>query len=739
MAEIHVLDDNTIDKIAAGEVVERPASVVKELVENAMDAGARAVTVEIKDGGIEFIRVTDDGTGIEHGQVRNAFMRHATSKIRSVIDLMCLHSMGFRGEALSSIAAVSKIEIITKTKDEMTGTRYCLDGAKETAFEEVGAPDGTTFIVRNLFFNTPVRRKFLKTAMTEASYITDLLEHIALSRPEISFKYVINGQTKFYTNGDGDLKAIIYRIFGRDIANEMMTFYASDEDIELCGFLGKPALNRANRNFENYFVNNRYIKSKVLSKAIEEGYQSYMMQHRYPFCVLSIKVPPESVDVNVHPTKMEVRFSNQNNIYKMIAQTIADFLSQQEMIPDATLGDDKKPGKKENKSAQKIEAPEPFEKERKLTESVRQKDNNYNELENILHEDNNYNKSENVLENENCNKQNNISCEDSSSGDLNIDTNVSLKSSYNNENGDNASNNDFFVDNRLNDSKIPLSAQISSAPPSIYGMPTSKAAEQNTFSKPATKNTTLSNLRTPQNPTYGKILGTPHKESDNTNRGVIKAKDQIIIEKPEQLNFFDEKILTREAKQEYRIVGQVFDTYWIIEYRDKMLMIDQHAAHEKVKYEQILKKVENNEIYTQMLTPPTIISVTPKEADLINGYDQYFKELGFEIEDFGMNAFAIRGVPIDLFSYNIKELFEEVLTQMTESPVRGVPQIIREKIASMACKAAVKGNNSLSFEEADWLIEQLLELDNPYNCPHGRPTIISMSKYEIEKKFKRIV
>ena len=656
--------------------------------------------------------------------------------------------MGFRGEALSSIAAVSKIEIITKTKDEMTGTRYCLDGAKETTFEEVGAPDGTTFIVRNLFFNTPVRRKFLKTAMTEASYITDLLEHIALSRPEISFKYVINGQTKFYTNGDGDLKAIIYRIFGRDIANEMMAFHASNEDIELCGFLGKPALNRANRNFENYFVNNRYIKSKVLSKAIEEGYQSYMMQHRYPFCVLSIKVPPESVDVNVHPTKMEVRFSNQNNIYKMIAQTIADFLSQQEMIPDATLGVDKKPSKKENKSAQRIEAPEPFEKERKLTEnllnedngynkleSILQKDNSYNESENMLHEDNNYNRSGTVLESENSSKQDNIPHEDTSS-DSNTDTNINFKSSYNN---DNAGNNDFFVDNRLNAPKITSSAQTLPISSSIYGMPKSKAVEQNTFPKPAAKNTTPSNLKTSQNPTYGKILGTPHRESDNINRGVIKAKDQIIVEKPEQLNFFDEKILTREAKQEYRIVGQVFDTYWIIEYRDKMLMIDQHAAHEKVKYEQILKKVENNEIYTQMLTPPVIISVTPKEADLINGYEQYFKELGFEIEDFGMNAFAIRGVPIDLFSYNIKELFEEVLTQMMESPVRGVPQIIREKIASMACKAAVKGNNSLSFEEADWLIEQLLELDNPYNCPHGRPTIISMSKYEIEKKFKRIV
>ena len=665
MAEIHVLDDVTIDKIAAGEVVERPASVVKELVENAMDAGAHAVTVEIKEGGIEFIRVTDDGSGIEQNQLRNAFMRHATSKINSVVDLMSLRSMGFRGEALSSIAAVAKVEIVTKTKDDMTGTRLCLEGAKETSFEEVGAPDGTTFIVRNLFFNTPVRRKFLKTAMTEGSYITDLLEHLALSRPEISFKYVINGQTKFYTNGDRDLKAIIYRIFGRDIANELIEFQAVDEEITLKGFLGRPTLNRANRNFENYFVNHRYIKSKVISKAIEEGYQSYMMQHRYPFCVIHITVPPESVDVNVHPTKMEVRFSNQNSLYKLIAENIADFLSHQEMIPEATLGPDIKASKKEKSIPKpKIEAPEPFEKERRFAEQASASGHPPNVSPNILKEENGYNKP--------------------------------YESSYDTKNTVNQQN-AFFVDNR--ESK--------------------KQPSQNVMT--------------------GKILGTPAKEPEPKNLGVIKNKDHIIVEKPEQLNFFDEKILTKEAKQEYRIIGQVFDTYWIIEYRDKMLMIDQHAAHEKVKYEQILTKVEHNEIYTQTLTPPVVISVTPKEAALIHSYEQYFKELGFEIEDFGMNAYAIRGVPIDLFGHDIKELFEEILTQMSESPVRGVPQIIREKIASMACKAAVKGRHSMTYEEADKLIEQLLELDNPYNCPHGRPTIISMSKYEIEKKFKRII
>ena len=673
MAEIHVLDDNTIDKIAAGEVVERPSSVVKELVENAMDAGATAITVEIKEGGIEFIRVTDNGGGIDRTQVRNAFLRHATSKISQVTDLQTLQSLGFRGEALSSIAAVSKVEIVTKTAGDMTGIRYCLEGGKETEFEEVGAPDGTTFIVRNLFFNTPVRRKFLKTAMTEGSYITDLLEHLALSKPEISFKYVLNGQTKFFTNGDGDLKAIIYRIFGRDIANEMMPFQIVDQELVLEGFLGKPTLNRANRNFENYFVNGRFVKSKILSKAIEEGYQSYLMQHRYPFCVIHITVPTGDVDVNVHPTKMEVRFSNQNSVYRMIAQNISEFLAAQEMIPEADLGKNEK--NTENKP-QKIEAPEPFERAR-IQEQLLREESSYN------HAGGKATKHEEV-------------------GQFLFNNKVAYNRAETKKELPEPEEDVFFEDNR----ELPVKQEA----------------------VPAVEKTSL----------LQKILGA-EKEPDRSNTGIIKAKEHIIIEKPEQLNFFDEKILTKEAKEEYRIIGQVFETYWMIEYRDKLLIIDQHAAHEKVKYEQILKKVENHEILSQTLTPPIIISVTPKEADIIQQYNTYFEELGFQIEDFGMNAYAIRGIPYDLFGYEVKDLFETILTEMSENPVRGVPQIIREKIASMACKAAVKGNNYMTYEEADTLIEQLLSLENPYNCPHGRPTIVTMSKYEMEKKFKRIV
>ena len=673
MAEIHVLDDNTIDKIAAGEVVERPSSVVKELVENAMDAGATAITVEIKEGGIEFIRVTDNGGGIEKSQVRNAFLRHATSKISQAADLQTLQSLGFRGEALSSIAAVSKVEIVTKTASDMTGIRYCLEGGRETEFEEVGAPDGTTFIVRNLFFNTPVRRKFLKTAMTEGSYITDLLEHLALSKPEISFKYVINGQTKFFTNGDGDLKAIIYRILGRDIANEMMPFQIVDQELVLEGFLGKPTLNRANRNFENYFVNGRFIKSKLLAKAIEEGYQSYLMQHRYPFCVIHITVPTGDVDVNVHPTKMEVRFSNQNSVYRMIAQNISEFLAAQEMIPEADLGRDEK---KVEEKAEKLEAPEPFEKTRIQEQLLRE------------------------------------------------------ESSYNHTGGKAAKHEEvgqFLFNNKVAYNREEMKRELPQPQEDVFFEDNREQPVKNETA-PVLEKTSL----------LQKILGG-EKEPDRSNTGIIKAKEHIIIEKPEQLNFFDEKILTREAKEEYRIIGQVFETYWMIEYRDKLLIIDQHAAHEKVKYEQILKKVENHEILSQTLTPPIIISVTPKEADIIHQYNTYFEELGFQIEDFGMNAYAIRGIPYDLFGYEVKELFETILTEMTENPVRGVPQIIREKIASMACKAAVKGNNFMTYEEADTLIEQLLSLENPYNCPHGRPTIVTMSKYEMEKKFKRIV
>ena len=651
---------------------------VKNANRNEMFASLREFKSKVeKEGGISFIRVTDNGSGINQNEIKTAFLRHATSKIKTREDLLSITSLGFRGEALSSIAAVSKVELITKTRDAMEATRYCIEGGKEISMDAIGAPDGTTFLVRNVFFNTPVRRKFLKSAITEGSYITDLLQQLALSRPDISFKYMLNGQTKFYTNGDGDVKAIIYRIFGREISNEMVPIHFEDSHLTIDGFLGKPILNRANRNFENYFINNRYIKSKVVAKAIEDGYQPYLMQHRYPFCVLFFTLPSDEVDVNVHPTKMEVRFSNQSLVYQWISREILGFLKNQEMIPESTIG--KEVVDPQEKKV-KLFAPEPFEKERK---------------DQSLREESSYNQ------------------QDAQPITPKLEASIKVNQSLYNAKA---------AEVRKEQGKEPLFEETQDA----FFVDERKEEEPKPTPK-AVQNVSL----------LQKILGNDTHVS--VPQPVIKAKEQIIVEKPEQLNFFDEKILTKEAKKAYKIIGQVFDTYWIIEYKDKMLLVDQHAAHEKVKYESILKRVESHEMYSQALNPPMIIGVTSKEAAALNEYHSYFAELGFEIEDFGMNAFAVRGVPYDLFGYQSKELFEEILSEILEAPLKGVPTLIREKIASMACKAAVKGNHSLSIEEAKKLIDELLELENPYNCPHGRPTIITMSKYELEKKFKRIV
>lgn len=682
MAQIQVLDDSTIDKIAAGEVVERPASVVKELVENAIDAGAHAITVEIKDGGIEFIRVTDDGFGIEKPEVRKAFLRHATSKIKSIEDLLVVQSLGFRGEALSSIAAVSRVELITKVRDELTGIRYTLEGAKETGYDEVGAPEGTTFIVRNLFFNTPARRKFLKSPMTEGSYITDLMEHMALSKPMISFKYILNGQTKFFTNGDGKLQAIIYRIYGREISNEMIPFRMVENDITLTGFLGKPTINRSNRNYENYFVNNRYIKSSILSKAIEEGYKPYLMQHKYPFCVLHLDIPSSYVDVNVHPTKMDVRFSNQAMLYAVIAEAIENTLSGKELIPDVDLETEKEHKaaiKEEAKSQPKVLAPEPFEKTRTNTGIVREASAPYNITKPV----------EVSIEKETIPVKKEIMLTEEKP--VTVEKQTVLQDV-------------FFEDNLKKEEE------------------TEKEFEQIPEKTP---DEVISKMReSAANPVLEKVL----------NQSTVTE-----VLKPVQTTIFEDKVLSKQARKNYQIIGQIFDTYWLVTYEDKLLLIDQHAAHEKVKYEQIIKKLENKELYSQVLSSPVIIHVSPKEEDILKRYLNYFTELGFEIEAFGGNSYALRAVPYDLYGYHEKELFEEILNELSETPIRGVPDSVKQKIASMACKAAIKGNMKMSLQEVNVLIDQLLELDNPYHCPHGRPTIVSMSKYEIEKKFKRIV
>jgi len=631
MAKIELLSEETIDKIAAGEVIERPSSVVKELVENAIDAGAKAITVEIKEGGISFIRVTDDGEGIEKDQVKNAFYRHATSKLKDASELMAIGTLGFRGEALSSIAAVAQVELITKTEDSLTGVRYVIEGAVEKEFQEVGVPKGTTILVKNLFFNTPVRRKFLKSPTTEGSYINELCERMALSKPDIAFQFIQNGQVKFHTSGNGNLEELVYRIFGKEIAKEIIPVSQNGKGISIYGVLGKPTIARANRNYENYFVNGRYIKSNLIAKAVEEGYSGHMMQHKFPFFILNIDVSPELVDVNVHPTKMDVRFSNGEYFYDYIASCVSAMLRMQELIPEVSLQD-----KIEKTIAKVIEkAPEPFEKAR---------------LENLYVQEE--------------------------------------KTEY-----------------RVN-TETKEQTQDESVNPAVFGI--IKDSIQ-----------TLNPSVVPNN--------------------VIKAENVVYAAKPEQISLFETPFLSKEAENEYEIIGQLFDTYWLIAYNEKLLIMDQHAAHEKVKYERLIKRFKEKTIEAQSLNPPVIVSISSKEQSIISDYTEYFAGLGFTIEDFGGNEIAISSVPLDLYSQNEKDMFLSLLDELCNEVPKGKQELVYEKMASMACKAAVKGNMRMSKEEVKTLLAEMMELDNPYNCPHGRPTIISMTKYELEKKFKRIV
>ena len=637
MAKIELLSEETIDKIAAGEVIERPSSVVKELVENAIDAGAKAITVEIKEGGISFIRVTDDGEGIEKDQVKNAFYRHATSKLKDASELMAIGTLGFRGEALSSIAAVAQVELITKTEDALTGVRYVIEGAVEKDFQEVGVPKGTTILVKNLFFNTPVRRKFLKSPTTEGSYINELCERMALSKPDIAFQFIQNGQVKFHTSGNGNLEELVYRIFGKEIAKEIIPVSQKGKGISIYGVLGKPTIARANRNYENYFVNGRYIKSNLIAKAVEEGYSGHMMQHKFPFFILNIDVEPELVDVNVHPTKMDVRFSNGEYFYDYIASCVSAMLKMQELIPQMSLQD--KIEKTVNEVKQKT--PEPFEKVRMEQMNVGQ---------NLFQEE---------------------------------------KAVY------------------QTTKEMGPSLQEQAVNPSVLGI-------------------IKDSIQT---------LNPAAVQSSN----VIKSENVVYAAKAEQISLFETPFLSKEAEKNYEIIGQLFDTYWLISYNDKLLIMDQHAAHEKVRYERLIEHFKHKTIETQALNPPVIVSLSAKERAIVQEYGEYFEGLGFAIEDFGGNEMALSTVPLDLFGQNEKDMFLSLLNELCEEVPRGKNELIYEKMASMACKAAVKGNMRMSKEEVKALLTEMMELENPYHCPHGRPTMISMTKYELEKKFKRIV
>ncbi|MBQ4220003.1 MAG: DNA mismatch repair endonuclease MutL [Butyrivibrio sp.] len=677
MAFINELDKNTIDQIAAGEVVERPASVVKELVENAIDSGATAITVEIKGGGIDMIRVTDNGSGIEKSEIRKAFKRHATSKLKSIDDLFKIHSLGFRGEALSSISSVAQVDLITKTREDLVGIRYSISGGEEVCFEEIGAPDGTSLIVRNLFFNTPARKKFLKTPQTEASYIGDVMEHLALDNPTISFHYINNRDDKFNTSGNGDLKEIIYRIYGRDVSLNLVPINVTERGVTLEGYLGEPSINRSNRNFEIFFVNGRYVKDKIVSKALEEGYKQYLMMHKFPFAVLHIRMDPAMVDVNVHPAKLEVRFDNQTALYEMIRSNVENTLRNREMIPDAVLDEKKK-------------APDKIKPEKV----------------DVFFDD-----SKGDLGNS---EKNEIKVEASEKPEKTEEKKESPVKKIAPE----PFEKQRFVENLVKEDAPVYSKDASGE--------TVKISDNN-------KSAVWTRI-------FGDLEGKQAEKAEHPSP-IIKPSEAIIVEKPVQLDLFEEKVLSKDNVKEYEILGQIFGTYWIIGYKDKMLLVDQHAAHEKVNYERMIKRYKSGELLSQMVNPPVIITLASAEEELFLRYRQYFEKIGFNIENFGGHEYAMRAIPVDLYGCNDeKDMFIKILDELShETNLDRTPDVINYKIASMACKASVKGNTKMSRAEMEALLDELLTLDNPYNCPHGRPTIISMTKYEIDKKFKRVV
>ncbi|MGN0371303.1 MAG: DNA mismatch repair endonuclease MutL [Enterocloster sp.] len=653
MPTITVLDQNTINKIAAGEVIERPASVVKELLENAIDARATAVTVEIREGGCELIRVTDNGFGISKDQIPMAFLRHATSKIRSVEDLFTVSSLGFRGEALASIAAVAQVELISKTAGSLTGSRYQIEGGKEKSLEEVGAPDGTTIIARNLFYNTPARKKFLKTPMTEGAHVAALVEKIALSHPDISIRFIQNNQNKLYTSGNSNLKDLIYTVFGREIAGNLLEVNLNEGPVQVQGYIGKPVIARSNRNYENYFINGRYIKSNIVARAIEEAYKPFMMQHKYPFTMLHFTIEPQTLDVNVHPTKMELRFADGERVYGTVLRAVEQALCHRELIPQVELEEkkEKEAQAKEQELLKRLSPrPEPFEVQRKKALA-----------------------------------------------------------------GSSAAGSGMAAGSGTAGS----TAAEAGRPPVSYS--------QTPSPKPSLVNDLMPRwLREKREETAAAVQSMPEP--------VHPVKEEA-----RQLDLFEGKLLDPRSRLKHKLIGQLFDTYWMVEYNDQLFIIDQHAAHEKVLYEKTMKSLQTRQFDTQMVDPPVILTLNMNEELLLEKYINYFTGMGFEIEPFGGREYAVRGVPSNLFSIARKELMLEMIDGLSEDTDIRKPDIIYEKVASMSCKAAVKGRHTMSAAEANELIDQLLTLDNPYACPHGRPTIISMSRYELEKKFKRIV
>ncbi|MBR1865314.1 MAG: DNA mismatch repair endonuclease MutL [Lachnospiraceae bacterium] len=678
---IKVLDQSTINKIAAGEVVERPSSVVKELVENAIDAGANAVTVEIKEGGLSFIRITDNGQGIEKDDVPTAFVRHATSKITTIEDLLSVSSLGFRGEALASIAAVAQVECITKTAHSLTGIRYEIHGGKEIASEEIGAPTGTTIIVRNLFYNVPARKKFLKTAMTEGSYITELITRLALSHPEVSFKYIINGSNKIATSGNGALKDVIYHVYGKDVSANLLPVKRDTGEFGAEGYVGKAFVSKGNRSFEHYFVNGRYIRSNIITKAIEEAYKSFVMIHKFPFTCLHFKLDSTKLDVNVHPAKMEFKYAEGEKLFDFVKDCVRQALLQDEMIPDVSLRTAKEQRaitiEQQRKST--LHVPEPFE------QKAREKHNQdiFNSYEGVV-------------------------------------TDPSGK------------------DKILSGTKLPLSEQTfgnlnDQTQPTITGNESTMSQQKEVFPerKPAPSG--------PDNTTFQ--MKIPQQEQ-RVQQTLLKKENLTPDDKPplkeEQITLPVEQFISEAARPAHRLIGQLFRTYWLIEYDNKLYIMDQHAAHEKVMFERLMKQMSEKNVISQQLLPPKVLHLDNIEHTLIMNQIELFRQTGFDLEDFGDDSIVIRSMPDDIMGVDPQQLFDALLNSLLDETGSISIDFFVEKLSGMACKAAIKGNWDISVQEADALLDELLTLENPYNCPHGRPTMITLTKTELERKFKRI-
>ena len=763
MPNIHVLDQNTINKIAAGEVIERPASVVKELLENAIDAKATAVTVEIREGGISFIRVTDNGCGIEKDEIPLAFLRHSTSKIQSVEDLFTVSSLGFRGEALSSIAAVGQVELITKTGRSLTGNRYQIEGGVERGMEEIGAPDGTTFIVRNLFYNTPVRRKFLKTPMTEGAHVADLVEKIALSHPEISIRFIQNNQNKLHTSGNHNLKDIIYTVYGREITANLLPVSVAGEAFSVEGFIGKPTIARSNRNFENYYINGRYIKSNIINKAIEEAYKPFMMQHKYPFTMLHFQIEPEFLDVNVHPTKMELRFQNGEQVFRMVRDTVAEALRHKELIPKVALEEERE---RKPVLEKKIPIPEPFEQKRMMQEraglfdtksAAQGNDGNFvlretpeeyrlknrpGERPALKNTSQIRKEREELLSTQQRVEAFKRETEGQQTGAASDQigaatagqpaTTVFSQSAA-------ASDQKFQVNQAL--TELLMRAPGTTPADELEKIEEAGKAEEAKYTEATT------NIEATRHMPDLTAEASAAQQETNVQRNAEQSEavpnaSGTAMEKTAtavQMDLFEEKLLEPQSRIRHKLIGQLFATYWLVEFNDQLYIIDQHAAHEKVLYEKTMNSLKTREYTCQQIHPPIILTLGSREALMLEKNMQIFTDIGFEIEPFGGKEYAVRGVPDNLFSIAKRDLLMEMLDTLSEDTQARGADLIYEKVASMTCKAAVKGHDVLSAAEADALIDQLLGLENPYACPHGRPTIISMSKYELEKKFKRIV